>query len=131
TASLGSHPSPYANLSPWRRRNLRRCGDGRQSRLPPGRTLTTGIAPLKGARTDGHSEVEQRVEAYREARLLTYAANREQDARHVRGPVVRVVADRERLARRPQHDLVMRDQAADAQRVHPNPTRTDPASRPF
>src|SRR5678815_5059989 len=48
-------------------------------------TLTTAIAPLKGAGTDGHSDIEKRVEAQREPGLIALSADREQHARHVWG----------------------------------------------
>src|SRR5690606_4849955 len=70
--------------------------------------------------TGGRSrEVEVVLETDREPGAVADRGHRVQHARHERGPVGRVVADGEQLARVAQEDLLVRGETALRQRVHP------------
>src|SRR5260370_9653835 len=74
------------------------------------------------------SQTEQRVETDREPRHLGDLAHREQHTGHERGPIVRIVADRQGLARGAQQDLLVRDHTAHPNGVHV--TSVDQAAPP-
>ena len=76
------------------------------------------------------SEVEQLIQADREARGLADLAYREQHAGHERGAVVAVVADDEALAGRAEQHLLVGDQPAHANRVHRDLARRVPPRAP-
>ena len=75
-------------------------------------------------------EVEQVLEPDGEPGSVADGAQPRQHARGERGPVERVVPDREGLPRAAEDDLLVRDQAADPQRRAPGRRRRPPRGRP-
>jgi hypothetical protein len=88
------------------------------------------VTDLGAGREDATLEVEELLEADREARPRRYRLHRQQDTGHERGAVEGVVADRECLARGTEQDLLVRDPALETKTVHAHaadfgPARTD------
>ena len=73
------------------------------------------------------SVVEDRLEADREARMARHPTDRPQHARHERGPVRRVVADREGLALSAEDHLLVGDETGQPDRVDPDVVDGSPA----
>ena len=88
--------------------------------------VRNGHGVLTGAVRGTHrssSSPKQRFEADGQPRPLPHVPHRQQHAGHERAAVHRVVPDRQRLAVRAEHHLLVRDQPGQPDRVHPDARR--------
>src|SRR6185503_1495150 len=101
------------------------------ARLPPTPNVSSsGCAKTHATRRTGlrqRREVEQRLEPDREPRPDHDGPGGHQHPRHERGPIGRVVPDRERLSLPAEDDLLVRHQPGQPHRVHADPLDVAPA----
>src|SRR5918995_2127225 len=101
------------------------------ARLPPTPNVSSsGCAKTHATRRTGlgqRREVEQRLEPHREPRPDHHRPRGHQHTRHERGPIGRVVPDREGLSLPAEDDLLVRHQPRQPHRVHADPLDGPPA----
>src|SRR6266540_922925 len=101
------------------------------ARLPPTPNVSSsGCAKMHATRRTGlrqRREIEQRLEPDREPRADHHGPGGHQHARHERGPIGRVVPDRERLSLPAEDDLMVRHEPGQTHRMDADPLDVAPA----